>query len=78
MKLLIASEVAEIMSVTEARVYELARRKMIPHIRLGRQVRFSEKVLLEWVERGGITEESVGLDVAAGPKHRNQNHGIAA
>jgi excisionase family DNA binding protein len=77
MKLLIASEVAEIMSVTEARVYELARRKMIPHIRLGRQVRFSEKVLHEWVERGGGTE-SVGLDIAADPKQRNQNHGIAA
>ncbi len=77
MKLLIASEVAEIMCVTEARVYELARRKLIPHIRLGRQVRFSEKVLIEWVERGGVTE-SVGLDVAADPKQRNQNHGIAA
>jgi len=77
MKLLIASEVAEIMCVTEARVYELARRKMIPHIRLGRQVRFSEKVLFEWVERGGVTE-SVGLDIAADPKQRNQNHGIAA
>ena len=77
MKLLIASEVAEIMCVTEARVYELARRKMIPHLRLGRQVRFSEKVLLEWVERGGVPE-SVGLDVAADAKKRNQNHGIAA
>ena len=77
MKLLIASEVAEIMCVTEARVYELARRKMIPHLRLGRQVRFSEKVLLEWVERGGVTE-SVGLDVAADARKRNQNHGIAA
>ena len=77
MKLLIASEVAAIMSVTEARVYELARRKMIPHIRLGRQVRFSEKVLLEWVERGGATE-TVGLDVASDRKQRNQNHGIAA
>jgi len=77
MKLLIASEVAEIMSVTEARVYELARRKMIPHIRLGRQVRFSEKVLLDWVERGGASE-NVALDVAADPKQRNHSQGIAA
>ena len=50
MRLLTASEVANILRVSTARVYELARTKAIPSITLGqRQVRFDETALREWI-----------------------------
>lgn len=65
MRLLLAPEAAELLRVTPNRMYELARRNMIPAVRLGRQVRFPEAKLLEWIERGGSpledTEESPPL-----------------
>jgi len=52
MGLLKASEVANILRVSTARVYELARIKSIPSITLGqRQVRFDEAALHEWISR---------------------------
>jgi excisionase family DNA binding protein len=50
MKLLTAHEVAGILSVSTARVYELARRNAIPALKLGeRQVRFDETALRNWI-----------------------------
>jgi excisionase family DNA binding protein len=77
MRLLTAIEVAEMLRVTEARVYELARRKLLPHIRLGRQVRFSESLLLEWAHRGGTAQNGnheTAVDLARVRKRR----GVAA
>jgi excisionase family DNA binding protein len=52
MNLLTAKEVANILRVSTARVYELARTNAIPSITLGqRQVRFSETALREWISR---------------------------
>lgn len=55
MRLLTAKETAEILRVTLPRVYELAREGLIPNVRMGRQIRFDEAKLMEWVERGGST-----------------------
>ncbi len=52
-RLLIAEEVAEILKVNKDRVYSLARQGVIPHVRIGRQVRFSESALHDWILRGG-------------------------
>jgi hypothetical protein len=38
---------------TTARVYEAARLGLIPCVRIGRQVRFDEESLREWVKSGG-------------------------
>ena len=62
MRLLTASEVANILRVSTARVYELARRKCIPSVTLGqRQVRFDETALLDWINRSNsarlVTQE---------------------
>jgi excisionase family DNA binding protein len=52
MRLLTADEVAGILSVSTARVYELARRNSIPALKLGqRQVRFDEATLRDWIAR---------------------------
>jgi excisionase family DNA binding protein len=57
MRLLTADEVAGILSVSTARVYELARTKNIPSITLGqRQVRFDEAALRDWISRSNSTQ----------------------
>jgi excisionase family DNA binding protein len=55
MRLLTAKETAEILQVTLPRVYELAREGLIPNVRMGRQIRFHEAKLIEWIDRGGST-----------------------
>ena len=52
-RLLTAAEVAEILAVTPARVYELVRRGMLPHVRVGRQVRIDPAALDAWIAAGG-------------------------
>jgi excisionase family DNA binding protein len=57
MRLLTAKEVANILCVSTARVYELARTKSIPSITLGqRQVRFDETTLREWISRSNAAQ----------------------
>lgn len=41
---------------SEQRVYECARLGLIPSVRIGRQVRFDEDALREWIQRGGNVE----------------------
>ena len=53
MRLLTAKETAAILRVTLPRVYELARGGLIPSVRMGRQIRFHESKLMEWIEQGG-------------------------
>jgi excisionase family DNA binding protein len=57
MRLLKASEVANILRVSTAHVYELARRELLPTVMLGeRQVRFDHEVLREWISKGGCVQ----------------------
>ena len=49
----IAEEVADRLKVSVPRVYEMARKNLIPCVRMGRQVRFSERAIREWIEAGG-------------------------
>ena len=54
MKLLLtADQVAQILQLSKARVYEDARRGIIPSVRIGRLVRFSEEALDAWIAEGG-------------------------
>lgn len=56
MRLLTANEVANILRVSTARVYELARVKSIPSITLGqRQIRFDETALRDFINRSNST-----------------------
>lgn len=52
-RLLRAEDIAEQTGLSLARVYALVRAGQIPHIRVGRSVRFSEAAILAWIERGG-------------------------
>lgn len=56
-QILVANEVAEMLRVDRQRIYELARRKAIPVIRLGeRQYRFDANAIRLWMEQGGSKE----------------------
>lgn len=46
-------EVARILDVPETRVYELCRRGLLPHVKLGRQVRVDREALDEFIRSGG-------------------------
>lgn len=49
--ILTAAEVAALLHVTPAWVYAETRRNRIPHIRLGRYVRYRREALLCWIDR---------------------------
>jgi excisionase family DNA binding protein len=51
--LLTATEVAQLLRLSEGRVYELARLAILPVVRVGRQVRFDARKLIDWIDQGG-------------------------
>ena len=56
-------EVAEILGVKPARVYELKDRKQLPFVKLGdRQYRFADKAIQIFIDGGGSREESEVLE----------------
>jgi excisionase family DNA binding protein len=52
-KLLSVEEVAPILGISVARAYELCRTNIVPHIRLGRQIRINPDQLNAFIDRGG-------------------------
>lgn len=52
-ELLSIDEVASVLRVGKSSVYELVRRKELPHFRMGRMIRIPKKKLAEWIENGG-------------------------
>jgi len=59
-QILLADEVAEMLRVDRQRVYELARRKSIPVIRVGeRQYRFNAEAIRRWMEQGGSRDAAL-------------------
>lgn len=47
--LLTASAVAEMLSISQQQVYNLAKQERLPSIRVGRSIRFSSEALYKWV-----------------------------
>ena len=44
---------ARLEGVSRQRLYQLAAAGQIPHVRLGRAIRFSDEAIAEWVRNGG-------------------------
>jgi excisionase family DNA binding protein len=57
-ELLTAGEVATLLQVTKAWVYAQTRARKIPHVSLGRYVRYRRSAVLRWLEE--IEQESMG------------------
>ena len=52
-RLLTVDETARVLRVSRQRVYELARSRLLPAVRIGRQLRFELAKLHQWIEKGG-------------------------
>ncbi len=52
-RLLTAKQVSELLLVAEQRVHDMGRKNLIPHLKLGRQVRFDPHQLEQWLASGG-------------------------
>jgi excisionase family DNA binding protein len=52
-ELLTPKQVAQILRVTQQRVYALVRAGLLPAIRVGRGLRFSRRGLAAWIRQGG-------------------------
>jgi excisionase family DNA binding protein len=66
-KLLKADDVAALLSVRKDYVYKLVREESIPHVRLGRSVRFRAEAVEDWlkaVERGSLPVNENGRGAA--------------
>ena len=61
-KVLLAKDVAQWLNIDVQRVYELTRRKLIPHVKVGeRQYRYLESNIEKWLHDGGNKDESISL-----------------
>jgi len=59
--LLTADDVAALLGVSKSYVWHLCREDSIPHVRLGRSVRFRQEALDRWlleVERGRVGDDT--------------------
>jgi excisionase family DNA binding protein len=65
MRLLTAKQVAEILQVALPRVYELVREGQLPCVRMGRQIRFHDSTLMQWIEQGGSALQKTEVRNAA-------------
>lgn len=45
--------VASLVGKPVSSIYDLARRNLIPHIRVGKSVRFDAQKIRDWLEQGG-------------------------
>jgi excisionase family DNA binding protein len=54
-----ARQVAHWLGIHRTRLYQLVRTDRIPHLRVGRVVRFDPKVITTWAHAGGWTSPSV-------------------
>lgn len=55
-----AQDVADRLGVRLHRVYELTRRDILPHVRLGRQLRYDPAALEAWIRAGGTANGDNG------------------
>ena len=65
-----ATAIAAMLGVTRARVYELSRLRLLPTVRLGRQVRFDPEAVEAFIGEGGSSLPGgwrMGPDTAGQP-----------
>ena len=57
MKFFTVKQIADLVQLSPARVYEAIRLGLLPAVHIGRQVRIEEQGFQDWVRRGGQTYE---------------------
>lgn len=56
-RFLTASQIAEILQISKAKVYLLIQNGKIPYVRLDRNVRVRESELMKWLEKQTVKSE---------------------
>lgn len=56
-KLIRVNEAAKILDIPQEQLYSYVRRGLLPHVRVGRVIRFDPIQLEEFIERGGTKNE---------------------
>ncbi len=65
-RLLSVKQVAELLNISTAMVYQLVRRRRIPFISIGRTYRFSPELIQRWLEASA--EGPVDTDASRAPQ----------
>jgi len=65
MKFYTVRQIAELVQLTPARVYEAIRLNLLPAVHIGRQVRVEEQALHDWVRNGGQSYDQAGQSRAS-------------
>ena len=60
-KFLTVEDVAEMLQVTRTTIYNL-KKKGLPFIKLGKNIRFDEEAVIEWVKSNTVTETEDSKD----------------
>ena len=53
-KLLTPAEIADLLGVQPSTIYKWTHQEFIPHVKLGRLVRFRESEVIRWIEKRSI------------------------
>ena len=53
-KLLSVQEMADYLGVKTSTIYQYTHQGFIPHIKLGKNIRFRESVILKWLEKRSV------------------------
>ena len=62
-------QVAEKLGVTPKRVYYYCAQGFLPHVHIGRQIKFSSDQIEGWIERGGTPLSPPVVDDEQGGSH---------
>ena len=52
-RLLTVDEASQLLNMSKEATWRYVRAHLIPSVRVGRQIRFDEKAILEWIRNGG-------------------------
>jgi len=73
-KLLTIEQLSELLQVKQATIYQWTHTGFIPHIKIGRLVRFRESDVLEWLKRRSIAGRGrYRVDVSLYPRGNVKN-----
>ncbi len=65
-ELLTLDEVATLLKLPKSWIYERTRRKLIPHVKLGKYLRFPRAALGRWLQGCGVGPPHAELETLAG------------
>ena len=63
-----ADPIAHRMDISRWQLLELCRKNLVPHVRLGRRVKFDPDKIEEWIASGGQAQPDAARPASGAPK----------